>query len=317
VDPRTIRAARAGQKPLGVMVAIIALMTVIFIWDLFVPLGVAMGLLYVAPVMMTLWLPGRKPTVVVTMACSMLIVLGYLYSPPGGIAWMVVMNRSLSEGIIWIVALLGSQRKTFEERLVHKQSEQQMIFDAVPAMIWYKDTRNRILHVNQEAARSIGLPVEHIEGRFTEEFFPEDASKYHRDDLEVIATGRPKLGIIEDYQGTLAGKRWVRTDKIPYRDTQGNITGVVVFAVDITERMQAEEVLRGAQEALERRVKEALADVKMLHGLLPMCAWCKRIRDDGGYWASVERYIETHSEATFTHGICPQCIPKLAMGEGV
>ncbi|MEP6887089.1 MAG: PAS domain-containing protein [Nitrospirales bacterium] len=312
MDPGTIRAVRAEQNALSVIVAISALMAVIFIWDLFVPLGVAMGLLYVAPVMMTLWLPGRRPTLIVTVACSILIVLGYFYSPPGGTAWMVMMNRSLSEGSIWIVALLSSQRKVLEDRLVHKQNEQQMIFDAVPAMIWYKDVHNLILRVNQEAARSIGLPVEHIEGRFTEEFFPDDAAKYHRDDLEVIATGRPKLGIIEDYQGTLAGKRWVRTDKIPYRDSQGNITGVVVFAVDITERIQAEEMLCRSQDELERRVNEALADLKVLHGLLPMCAWCRKVRDDHGYWATVERYVETHSEATFTHGICPQCMPKLA-----
>jgi hypothetical protein len=56
------------------------------------------------------------------------------------------------------------------------------------------------------------------------------------------------------------------------------------------------------------RLAEALEHVKTLHGLLPICAWCKRIRDDQGYWNQVEAYIRAHSDADFTHGICPKCL---------
>jgi GAF domain-containing protein len=63
-----------------------------------------------------------------------------------------------------------------------------------------------------------------------------------------------------------------------------------------------------------RRVSAHLADVlekvKTLHGLLPICAWCKRIRDDHGYWSQVESYIHAHTGADFTHGICPDCLEK-------
>lgn len=52
----------------------------------------------------------------------------------------------------------------------------------------------------------------------------------------------------------------------------------------------------------------ALKESRVLHGLLPICAHCKHIRNDGGYWKSVEDYISTHSEASFSHGICPECI---------
>jgi hypothetical protein len=51
--------------------------------------------------------------------------------------------------------------------------------------------------------------------------------------------------------------------------------------------------------------------VKSLSGLLPICASCKKIRDDKGYWSQVESYIQKHSDATFTHGICPDCVKKL------
>ena len=59
------------------------------------------------------------------------------------------------------------------------------------------------------------------------------------------------------------------------------------------------------------RLAEALENVKTLHGLLPICAWCKRIRDDQGYWSQVEAYFHAHAGTDFTHGICPDCFEKL------
>jgi AmiR/NasT family two-component response regulator len=62
---------------------------------------------------------------------------------------------------------------------------------------------------------------------------------------------------------------------------------------------------------LNEELQAALAKVKMLSGLLPICASCKKIRDDKGYWQQVEVYIQAHSEAEFTHGFCPDCLAKL------
>lgn len=75
---------------------------------------------------------------------------------------------------------------------------------------------------------------------------------------------------------------------------------------DITERKHHET----ERENLIRDLQEALANVKTLRGLLPMCAGCKKIRDDKNYWVMVETYIEQHSDATFTHGYCPDCARK-------
>lgn len=61
------------------------------------------------------------------------------------------------------------------------------------------------------------------------------------------------------------------------------------------------------RERLIRELQEALAKVKTLTGLLPICAWCKSVRDDSGYWDRVEMYLEKHSEAKFSHGVCPTC----------
>jgi len=120
-------------------------------------------------------------------------------------------------------------------QLERKEREQQIIFNSVPAMIWYKDSHNRILRLNEPAAASLGLRVEDVEGKSTYDLYPDEADQYHKDDLEVIATGKPKLGIIEPYQTGQGYKRWVRTDKVPYRDQDGKVIGVIVFAVDITD----------------------------------------------------------------------------------
>jgi len=75
---------------------------------------------------------------------------------------------------------------------------------------------------------------------------------------------------------------------------------------DITVRKQNE----AERDVLIHDLQEALANVKSLSGLLPICASCKKIRDDQGYWSQVESYIQKHSDATFTHGMCPDCLKK-------
>jgi hypothetical protein len=68
--------------------------------------------------------------------------------------------------------------------------------------------------------------------------------------------------------------------------------------------------LKERERELEARVEEALSRVKILKGLLPICATCKKVRDDRGYWNQIESFIRDHSEADFSHGICPDCISR-------
>jgi hypothetical protein len=66
-----------------------------------------------------------------------------------------------------------------------------------------------------------------------------------------------------------------------------------------------------AREQLIINLQKALTEVKTLSGLLPICSWCKKIRDDEGYWQKIEKYIRDHTEADFTHGICNDCAKKV------
>jgi CheY-like chemotaxis protein len=83
---------------------------------------------------------------------------------------------------------------------------------------------------------------------------------------------------------------------------------------ELLARLKVGQRILELQSRLAQRVEElekAIAHVKALRGLLPMCAWCHKIRDDHDYWQSVETYITNHSDARFSHGICPECFEKV------
>lgn len=83
---------------------------------------------------------------------------------------------------------------------------------------------------------------------------------------------------------------------------------------EVLARIETQLELRNLQKRLEEKnaqLQEALDNVKTLKGLLPICANCKKIRDDKGYWNQIEEYIENHSDALFSHGLCPECEEKL------
>jgi PAS domain S-box-containing protein len=86
----------------------------------------------------------------------------------------------------------------------------------------------------------------------------------------------------------------------------GNFTGFTGIFRDISEHKQYEAV----REKLIAELKDALAEVKTLSGMIPICGWCKSVRSDEGYWQTVEQYVRAHSAATFSHGMCPSCSEK-------
>ncbi|MGQ9858087.1 MAG: hypothetical protein ACUVS3_05275 [Thermodesulfobacteriota bacterium] len=78
---------------------------------------------------------------------------------------------------------------------------------------------------------------------------------------------------------------------------------------EIEQRSRAEK----EKDRLLEELREALANMKTLRGLIPICAWCRKIRDDTGYWKQLEEYLKDYSEAELSHGICPECAAKMAM----
>ena len=122
---------------------------------------------------------------------------------------------------------------------------------------------------------------------------------------EVLRTRKP--AIVEHIHYDKNGnRRNVEVHGYPIFDGSGKIIQMLEYGIDITERKLKEE----ERERLIAEFEEVIAKVKLLSGFLPICATCKKIRDDKGYWYQIESYIRDHSEAQFSHSICPDCLKR-------
>ncbi|MEO1574720.1 MAG: PAS domain-containing sensor histidine kinase, partial [Pseudomonadota bacterium] len=146
---------------------------------------------------------------------------------------------------------LAAQLRAARER-EQKQGELDMVLDNVPSRIWYKDGANNILFLNEEAARSMGMRREDVEGANTADLFPDMADQYLADDLAVIQSGEPRLGIVERYTPRNGPHGWVSTDKIPFVDKDTGEPRVLAVATDITPLMEAQKNLEEQAEQLKR-----------------------------------------------------------------
>lgn len=105
-----------------------------------------------------------------------------------------------------------------------------------------------------------------------------------------------------------------------YSEDFYKIKGIEAGAVDFIAKPIIPEILKGKVSVFltlynqRRELEEALDNIKVLSGLIPICANCKKIRDDSGFWNHLEAYIEEHSDASFSHGICPECAQVLYGG---
>ncbi len=91
--------------------------------------------------------------------------------------------------------------------------------------------------------------------------------------------------------------RWIFDRGVPFYGVEGEFAGYIGSCVDVTERVEA-------QEALRRKLEE---EIKVLKGIIPICSYCHKIRNDKEIWQQMEIYISEHSEALFSHGMCPEC----------
>jgi PAS domain S-box-containing protein len=176
----------------------------------------------------------------------------------------------------------------------------------MPDLFYFKDAEGRYVINNRAHLRSIGAEhQEEVQGKTSVSFNPPELAKqYTEDERQIIQTGQPMLRREELALHKDTGeRRWHLTSKIPLTDSQGNIIGIVGISHDITEQKLAAV----EREKLIKELQSALADVKTLSGLVPICASCKKIRDDKGFWTQIEAYIQDRTPAHFSHGICPDC----------
>jgi PAS domain S-box-containing protein len=141
-----------------------------------------------------------------------------------------------------------------EGRVGEEKGRMRTILDSVPALVFYKDCENRFITANKALSDSLGMTVQELEGKSMFDIFPRDqAQAFWEDDLEVIGSGKERRDIVEPYE-TPGGTRWARTDKIPLRDPDGGIIGVIGFSVDITELKKTQEELEEERRFIDTAV---------------------------------------------------------------
>jgi PAS domain S-box-containing protein len=207
-------------------------------------------------------------------------------------------------GLRWLIRDT-SERKRLETALRASEEKFAKAFRSSPDGIAIATLADgRFIEVNDSFLRLTGYHREELIGRTSVELgiwkSPQDRSRLvvpleergavHDQEFEFhTKSGQSVVGLVSSEVIDLGGARCMLT-----------------MIHDITERKRAED----EREELVRALQDMLAKVKTLSGLLPICAWCKRIRDDQGYWSQVESYIAKHSEAAFSHGICPECLKR-------
>ncbi len=213
-----------------------------------------------------------------------------------------------------------------ETKLPEISVQDRSLLDKIQAAVVVHSADTKIIASNNKAHELLGLTEDQMLGKTAIDPYwqfidaDNDALPLELYPVNLVLAKRKAL---KDYiVGILRPDRedtvWVLVNAEPDFSGGEEVTQVVVTFMDITERKRMAEELQKSHDRLEERVeartaelRAALEDLETLNGLLPICASCKDIRDDQGYWNQIESYISKHSRAQFSHGICPSCAEKL------
>ena len=229
--------------------------------------------------------------------------------------WEEVQLSALRDDAGQLAGLVGSlsditQRRQTELALREHQERLRRILEAAYDAIMILDEEGKVRLWNPAASRIYGYSVEEAMGKNITELvaLPRDLEAIHRAFAEFRVSGQPggydrttELMSLRKDHHEIVVEMSLSSFKFDDRWL------LLAIGRDVTDRKKAEM----EKAMLLTSLEEALGNLKTLRGLVPICASCKKIRDDTGFWSQVESYVEAHSEAKFSHGICPECIRKL------
>ena len=205
-------------------------------------------------------------------------------------------------------------RATIEVALYRHHMDQQLreseeryravVSQAVEGITLFEAETGCLLEANSAFQRMLGYTAQEIPTLTIYDVMRPDPTSA---DLDLSMVLKNRQGVLGERRFVRKGGSLIDVDVSASLITREARPVICLVAHDITERKQAER----QREGLVVKLKEALSQVKTLSGLLPICASCKRIRDDQGAWQPIEVYIRERSDAEFTHGLCPDCIRKL------
>ncbi len=200
---------------------------------------------------------------------------------------------------------LITKLKQTEKRLRENENALNSLINAIDETLLLIDPEGKVLVSNRIAARRLDKDIEQFIGTRLQNAFPKNVAKRRKKHFDKAAETRQPTHFEDKRSGHIFD-----IYLYPVIEKSDRVSGIAVFAKDITQRKLFEK----ERDELIRNLQDALSQVKTLSGLLPICASCKKIRNDKGYWEQIETYIRDHSEAEFSHSICPECSEKLYPG---
>jgi len=201
----------------------------------------------------------------------------------------LVVNEDITEGARAEAELKKSEAKT------------RAVLSAVPDLLFQISRDGTYLGFYANRSSDLFLPPERFVGRRISDVMPPDLAKLSMNHIvKALDSGTPQ--VFEYVLPMPDGVRHYEARMVAISPEE-----VLTIIRDISDRKQAE----AEKESLILELRDAVANIKALRGLLPICAYCKKIRDDQGYWNQVELYIRRHTEVQFTHGVCPDCSRKI------
>ena len=207
----------------------------------------------------------------------------------------------------------GEKRKAAEKDLLESKQRYERHVNTIPCAIYdyvlWPNGQSRFIYISPQCKDIFGYDADRIienNNLLWEMVYSEDFERLKR---EHWSANQARELFQSEVRIVLPSgcMKWIELTSMPSEqklDSQNIWSGVVL---DITSRKRSEE----ERNQLVSELQDALAKVKKLSGFLPICATCKKIRDDKGYWNQIESYIRNHSEAEFSHGICPDCVTEL------
>jgi two-component system sensor kinase FixL len=169
-------------------------------------------------------------------------------------------SRERLESINTILEHEITAREEAEKQLARQHRELQQVLDSVVAQIWYLDTDGRVVNCNSVAREVSGVSLSETRGKTIHTLAPtwDDPERRHQESLAVARTGQPLLGSIQSFRAA-EEVRWISVDKVPWRNADGTIVGVLLFIYDITSRKRVEEEVKESLSLLEATL-DATAD---------------------------------------------------------
>jgi PAS domain-containing protein len=259
-------------------------------------------LLFGLAVMISSWAGGRRVGLITTAFATVVGLLLFVRVFPESnhqslqYETLVALFAVEGCGISLLAGQLHKQRSRAKQEAqvaIRARNEISDLIDSLPDGFQAFDSDFKLTFMNRVAEGVLERNAKQLLGKTVWEEFPALDIEVKQLLRRVMIERTGSSG--ETYYAPFG--RWYSFHVNPFRE------GISVLFRDISRRKNGE----AERERLIGELKAALADVRTLRGLIPICAWCKRIRNDDGYWEQLEAYIKNRSQADFTHGMCPDC----------